>query len=62
MLMMAELIKMLGVTRARVAQLTRRPDFPAPIANLDRGRVWATEDIRAWAERTGRQVHPIVGS
>lgn len=32
----------LGLSRQRVQQLAERPDFPAPVASLRRGRVWRT--------------------
>jgi len=43
-----ELEKLLGVSRQRVHQLTRRSDFPAPVAVLGMGKVWHTEDVLAW--------------
>jgi predicted DNA-binding transcriptional regulator AlpA len=48
---------MLGVTRQRVDQLANEPGFPEPEVVLSRIRVWRTEDIRQWAERTGRTIH-----
>lgn len=58
---MSEVGQMLGVSRGRVQTLVSRPDFPAPIAALTVGRVWSSDDVRAWAERTGRVVHPVGG-
>lgn len=37
-----------GVTRARVYQITQRRNFPEPIAQLDMGNVWLTEEVEAW--------------
>lgn len=51
-----ELISALGVSRTRAAQLIARPDFPAPIATLGVGKIWAAADVLAWFERTGRTV------
>lgn len=48
---------MLGVTRQRVAQLSKEPGFPAPQAVLTSATVWATDDIRAWAKARGREVN-----
>ena len=45
----AEIADYLGVSRQRVAVLVERPDFPEPLAHLSVGRVWRTEDVRAWA-------------
>ena len=50
----AEIAQMLGVTRQRVNQLVREPDFPAPEAKLTAGRIWKRVDVEAWARRTGR--------
>lgn len=56
---MAELISMLGVTRRRVGTLVNEKGFPAPIATLSVGRLWAYEDVVAWAEEVGRTVRPL---
>ena len=56
---MAEIVDMLAVSRKRVSVLTNGPDFPAPIATLTAGRIWAYQDVKEWAERSGRTVHPI---
>jgi predicted DNA-binding transcriptional regulator AlpA len=56
---MAELIDMLGVSKSRVVQLIAMPDFPAPVAVLRVGKLWSYDDVRSWAERAGRTVHPI---
>jgi hypothetical protein len=55
----AEIGRMLAVCRQRVTRFTAKPDFAAPVATLSAGRVWSYADGRAWAERTGRAVHPI---
>lgn len=49
-----EIAELLGVTRQRVQQLAGLPDFPEPVARLKMGSVWRLDDVRAWAERTGR--------
>jgi predicted DNA-binding transcriptional regulator AlpA len=54
-----EVIQMLGVSRRRVTTLAASDDFPKPIATLSIGRIWSYDDIKEWAERTGRTVHPI---
>jgi prophage regulatory protein len=41
----------LGVNRQRVYQLSRRPDWPEPYAELSIGRIWLREDIEAWIVR-----------
>jgi predicted DNA-binding transcriptional regulator AlpA len=51
-----EIAEMLGVSRQRVSQLTKAPDWPAPVVVLGLGAVWHTEDIRAWAEEHGRAI------
>jgi predicted DNA-binding transcriptional regulator AlpA len=52
-----EVAKVLGISRQRVDQLSNSdPDFPEPVAELGRGRVWARASIEAWAKATGRDV------
>lgn len=48
---------MLGVSRQRVQQLIARPDFPTPVVTLGAGKVWHTEEVKAWAKATGRVLH-----
>jgi prophage regulatory protein len=55
----AELGLALGVSRTRLAQITARPDFPAPVAELTMGKVWDFADVRRWAKATGRTLHPL---
>ncbi len=50
----AEIAELLGVSRQRVDQLTRRPDFPLPVAELVSGRVWTRVFVERWAMLTGR--------
>lgn len=51
----AEIAKLLGVSRQRVDELARTdPAFPAPAAKLTAGRVWETADVERWARETGR--------
>lgn len=44
----AEIGRRCGISRQRVHQLTGRPDWPAPLAELSQGRVWRTDDVEAW--------------
>jgi hypothetical protein len=46
----AEIADRLGVTPARVHQITdsRKLGFPAPLARLRMGQVWLAEDVEAW--------------
>jgi prophage regulatory protein len=53
----AELQQMLGVSRKRAYELSRRGDFPVPLEELAMGPVWAVPEIEAWAERTHRTLH-----
>lgn len=52
-----EIARLLGVSRQRVFQLASRPDFPAPVARLHMGSVWALDDVKAWAEVDGRTTY-----
>jgi hypothetical protein len=45
---------MLGVTKTRVGQLAKTKAFPEPVARLAAGPVWRADDVRLWAEETGR--------
>jgi hypothetical protein len=48
-----------AICRQRVFQLTAKSDIPAPIAVLGNGKVWAYDDVKAYAQRNGRVVRPI---
>jgi len=52
-----ELTRLLGVTRARVYQLSTAADFPRPVAVLAMGSIWRLTDITAWAEQHGRTLN-----
>jgi predicted DNA-binding transcriptional regulator AlpA len=54
-----EIAVMLNVSRQRVQQLMTQDDFPEPWARLATGRIWAAEDIAAWAEAKGRTVRDL---
>ena len=49
----------LGVTKNRAMQVSKKSDFPAPVAELSVGRVWSYEAVLEFCERTGRKVHPL---
>ena len=52
----AEAAELLGVSRQQVHRLARRPDFPAPVAQLKAGKIWRREDVEQWAqEHAGRR-------
>jgi prophage regulatory protein len=46
----AEIADRLGVTPARVNQITdsKKLAFPAPLARLRMGQVWRADDVEAW--------------
>jgi prophage regulatory protein len=52
-----EIGRMLNVNRQRVNQLAATTEFPAPLAVLAMGKVWAANDVEAWAKRRGRVIH-----
>ncbi|QAY71795.1 DNA-binding protein [Xylanimonas protaetiae] len=56
----AEVTALLGVSKQRTYQLTGRPDFPAPVAELKMGKVWRTADVMQWAIEAGRAVDTAV--
>jgi prophage regulatory protein len=41
-------VRLGGVSRQRVYQLTRRADFSQPVAELAQGSVWLAEDVDRW--------------
>ena len=43
-----EIRDLLGVSRQRVYQLAKRPDFPRPFFRLAQGQVWLVEEVEAW--------------
>ena len=45
-----EAARLLGWDRRRVATYVRRGAFPEPVASLAGGRVWALDDVAAFAE------------
>lgn len=47
----------LGVSRQRVQQLVKHPDFPAPVVTVAMGSLWNRPDFEAWAKRHGRTLH-----
>ena len=56
---LAELTQMLGVTKTRAMQISRKADFPAPLGDLSVGRIWSYEAVVEFCESTGRKVHAI---
>jgi prophage regulatory protein len=54
----AEIARMLGVSRQRVDFLARTDvDFPRPIAELTAGRIWRLTDVERWARKKGRALN-----
>jgi predicted DNA-binding transcriptional regulator AlpA len=46
-------VRLGGISRQRVYQITSRSDFPRPVADLVQGRIWLLDDVDAWI--TGRR-------
>jgi predicted DNA-binding transcriptional regulator AlpA len=44
----AEIKDLIGVSRQRVYQMAKKPDFPRPYATMAQGQVWQTGEIEAW--------------
>lgn len=55
----AEVTKLLQVSRPRLGELMRRPDFPRPLTKLRAGYIWHQRDVsdfaRRWDRRVGRR-------
>jgi hypothetical protein len=45
-----------GISRQRVAELTRRPDFPAPVVRTKAGPLRVRSAVEAWASRWERKL------
>jgi prophage regulatory protein len=41
-------VRLGGISRQRVDQITKKPSFPKPLAELAQGRVWLADDVAAW--------------
>ncbi len=41
-------VRLGGISRQRVYQLTSRADFPQPAAALRQGKVWIGDQVEAW--------------
>jgi prophage regulatory protein len=54
-----EIAQLLDLTRQRVDKLSRRADFPAPVATLAIGRVWDRADVVSWARADGRDLSGV---
>jgi prophage regulatory protein len=40
-----------GISRQRVYQITNRSDFPKPTADLAQGKIWLTGAVETWIEQ-----------
>lgn len=49
-------VRLGGISRQRVYQITSRADFPEPVADLAQGKVWAAEDVEAWIRTHRREL------
>ena len=49
-----EVADMLGVSRTRADQLSRRPGFPEPKVKHARVRLWDDKDVQAWMKANRR--------
>lgn len=49
-----EIGQLLGASRQRADRLTKKNEFPAPIADLASGRIWERDKVEAWARAIGR--------
>ncbi|MBO3738844.1 helix-turn-helix transcriptional regulator [Actinoplanes flavus] len=47
-------VRLGGISRQRVYQITNRADFPRPVAQLAQGRVWLADEVEAWCLARGR--------
>ena len=47
-------VRLGGVSRQRVYQITSGEGFPRPVADLAQGKVWLAADVEAWAQANRR--------
>ena len=47
-----EVTALLGVAKVTAIEYAKRDDFPAPVVDLPRRRLWAREDVERWARAT----------
>jgi len=50
-----EIAELLGVSKQRAHQLAGEPEFPDPVAEEGRGRLWDRREVRAWAKGWRRE-------
>jgi predicted DNA-binding transcriptional regulator AlpA len=50
-----EVAEIMGVSKQRASELTKRANFPQPIARLALGPVWPKRNIEAWNEANPRR-------
>ncbi len=41
-------IRLGGISSQRVDTITKKPNFPRPVAHLIVGRIWHRDDVEAW--------------
>jgi predicted DNA-binding transcriptional regulator AlpA len=51
MIRLVKIAELLGVSKQRAHQLAAERDFPAPVGQDARGRLWNRRDVAAWAKR-----------
>jgi hypothetical protein len=56
---LSEISTILGVSRQRAAQVTRKAGFPYPVAELAMGPVYVRHDVEDYARNHGRTVHRL---
>ena len=49
LLRLVDIAQLLGVSKQRAHQLSRRRKFPTPAATYSRGRLWRQSDVQRWA-------------
>lgn len=50
---LVEIAELLGVTKQRAHQIAEEDDFPVPVAEDGRGRLWSRREVQAWASQRG---------
>jgi hypothetical protein len=49
---LADIARLLGVTKRTAQKYVRRPDFPETLGRIAAGPVWRRSEVEAWAKAT----------
>ena len=59
LVMRSELLRLFKVSPTRLQTLQGEPDWPKDVCEVAAGKIFALDDIVAYAEKRGRVLHPL---